>query len=112
MESKAPVPNNTIMEILDLLDTTSSGSKPVQFRFSSFEEGLLYRLASVLKKRGYQIQLVKTSASQWVCIAIYDWHQGSEPLDRHCIRMVHLADKYEVLFEGWETVFKGKKSGK
>jgi hypothetical protein len=112
MKSKAPVPNHIIMEILDLLDTTSIESKPVQFRFSALEEGLLYRLASVLKKRGYQIRLEKPSANRWICIAIYDWHQDSEPLDRHCIRMVHLADKYEVLFEGWETVFKGKKSVK
>jgi hypothetical protein len=109
MNDKPPVPNKTILEILELLETEPEESRPVLFRFSAIEEGLLYRLASVLKKRGYFIRIENPSACRWTCLAEYHWPCDGEPLDRLCIRMVNLAEKYEVVFEGWETIIQGKK---
>jgi regulator of RNase E activity RraB len=110
MRGKPPVPNKTILEILELLDTKPSESRPVLFRFSSHEESLLYRLASVLNKRGYEIEFEKPSSDRWNCLAECQWPLDGEPLDRLCLRMVHLAEKHEVLFEGWETVISGRKT--
>jgi hypothetical protein len=107
---KPSIPNKTVLEILRLIDGNPSAPKPVIFRFSAEEESSLYRLAGVLKKRGYTICLHKGSSGRWSCSAEREIMPEEEPLDTLCIRMVHLADKHEVVFENWETVIEGKKT--
>jgi hypothetical protein len=105
------IPNKTVLNILELLDDKPQVPKPVIFKFSSEEEGLLYRLAAVLKKREYIIVLEKVSRYRWHCIAKRHLYPDEEPLDSLCIRMVQLADTYDVIFDGWEVAIQGEKSG-
>ncbi len=110
MSVKPSIPNKTVLEILQLIDGRPSAPKPVIFRFSAEEEGSLYRLADVLQKRGYTICLEKVSPGRWSCSATREIMPEEEPLDILCIRMVHLADKHEAVFDNWETLIEGKKS--
>lgn len=109
VQSNKSIPNKKIINILELLDARPHVPKPVTFRFSSEEEGLLYRLAATLKNRGYAINLKKISRQRWLCIAECRLQPGEEPLDKLCIRMVHLADSYDVIFDGWEVAIGGSK---
>lgn len=111
MLSDRSIPNKTVLNILELLDVKPQVPKPVIFKFSSEEEGLLYRLAAVLKKREYIIVLEKVSRHRWICIAKRHLHPDDEPLDSLCIRMVQLANTYDVIFDGWEVAIRGEKPG-
>lgn len=106
MQPDKSIPNRTVLNILELLDIKPNAPKPVIFKFSSEEEGLLYRLAAVLKKRGYIICLEKVSRYRWHCVAKRHLHPEEEPLDALCIRMVQLADTYDVIFDGWEVAIR------
>lgn len=110
MSSNHIKPNKRVLQIIDLLDSNSGNNRRVIFRFISWEEGSLYRLAASLKRMGYEINLEANRIHHsWTCIAEGWLRPGDEPLDTLCIRMVNLAEKFEVLFDGWETVIPGKK---
>lgn len=109
MLSDNSIPNKTVLNILELLDVKPQVPKPVIFKFSSEEEGLLYRLASVLKKRGYIICIENISSYRWLCIAKRCLYPDEEPLDSLCLRMVQFADSYDVTFDGWEVAIRGGK---
>jgi len=111
MSSNHIIPNKRVLQIIDLLDYNSEKNRQIIFKFISWEEGSMYRLAASLKRMGYEIDLEHNrSHGNWLCIANGWLNTGHEPLDTICIRMVDLAEKFEVIFDGWETVIPGGKS--
>lgn len=111
MSSNHTVPNKKVLQIINLLDSDSGNNRRVIFRFMSCDEGSLYRLAAVLKRMGYKIDLeYHRLYDNWTCIADRWLRPGEEPLDTICFRILNLAEKFEVTFDGWETVISGEKS--
>ncbi|MEX2574644.1 MAG: ribonuclease E inhibitor RraB [Balneolaceae bacterium] len=97
-------PNGRILQLIGSPDGDPGHERNIKLWFVSSEEGSLYRLASALKKRGYNLVIQRVSGSStWRCIAKKIYNPAEEPLDRLCLSMLDLAEEFEVAFISWET---------
>jgi len=89
---------------MGLLDGGPSSERLIKFRFCSREEGQLYRLASRLKRDGYEVIVIYSyTASKWICEASQIIHPEENALAWLCFDMLDLAERYLVVFESWQT---------
>lgn len=92
------------MHLYDVLEENPNQEHEIQFRFVSPEEGRLYRLASQLQKRGYELEFSFVNAgSHWSCVAARSFAPTAESLNRTCLEMLNLADRFHVVFDSWEA---------
>lgn len=92
------------MHLYDVHEENPNQAYEIQFRFVSPEEGRLYRLASQLQKRGYELEFsFVNSRSHWNCVAARSFVPTAESLNRLCLEMLNLAERYQVVFDSWET---------
>lgn len=92
------------MHLYDAIEENPNQEHEIQFRFVSPEEERLYRLASQLQKRGYELELTfLNERSHWHCVAARSFVPATESLNRLCLEMLNLADRFQVVFDSWKT---------
>lgn len=96
--------NREIFGFVKHLDADPDNSRPVHFYFYSHEEADAYRLADELKQLDFRIlQVSESSERQWLCLAEMALVPEPEVMDRCTQLMLDLADRYDSLYDGWET---------
>jgi len=96
--------NRELFGFVRHLDADPANSRPVQFFFYSEEEGDIYRLAEELLQLDFRILEVTESADRhWLCMAEMNLVPEPRVMDRCTQLLLDLAERYEVLYDGWET---------
>lgn len=79
-----------------------TGWVQLTFWFISREEKGLFLLADELKRAGYRVRMkVRRSAPTIGCSATGWIHVRESELNRTCLEMFSLADRYRVIFDRW-----------
>lgn len=96
--------NREIFDFVKHLDARPDNSRPVHFFFYSGEEADAYRLAEELKQQEFKILKVsESSENQWLCLAELALVPEPEIMDRCTQLLQDLADRYDSIYDGWET---------
>ena len=98
--------NREILGFIGHMDQDPEKPRPVTFWFYSEDEQKIYRLAARLKENGYRITCSEYSEAygNYLCIAEKTFTTEALLLDKLCIDMHILAERFGVEFDGWETV--------
>jgi hypothetical protein len=103
---KPPFPkiNRRVFEFIRNLDPNPKNIRPVTFWFYSESELNIYRLASHLQNAGYRIVTCEPFINgEYLCIAELKMPPDNDRINQLCIDMHLLAERMQVVFDGWET---------
>jgi len=96
--------NSEIFGFINHIDCNPKNPRPVTFWFYSEIEQNIYELAAHLKENNYTILACeKSSNGEFLCIAEQMIYTTEEKLNRLCVDMQILAEKMNVIYDGWET---------
>lgn len=96
--------NREIFGFIKHLDADPDKTRPVQFFFYCEEEGDVYRLADELQQLNFRIvEVTQSMDSQWFCLGEMNLVPEPQVMDRCTQLLVDLAERYDALYDGWET---------
>ena len=96
--------NRELFDFVKHLDAAPENARPVHFYFYSEEEADLYRLADELLRLDFKIvEVSQSTGDQWLCLAEMELVPEPEIMDRCTELLFDLAERYETLYDGWET---------
>lgn len=97
--------NRRIFDFIQFLDDNPGIARPVHFYFYTLEEADAYRLAEELKQLDFEVlQVSRSLNNQWLCLAGMELQPAPLIMDRCTEVMLKLADRYNAVYDGWETL--------
>ena len=79
--------------------------RPVHFYFFAEKKDQIITLASKLRSYDFQIDHISKSCNgQWLCMALRELIPYPDVMNRLTVLMMETAQKYDAIYDGWETV--------
>ena len=97
--------NRAALKILNRLNGNRGARTPFTFWFYSESESNIYRLAAHFQFNGYHVSTYQPEleSDQFLCIAEKEMKSDQIELDRLCVDMEIVAERFGVIFDGWES---------